>query len=224
MSKQNKRNHTRPGRKGPKRGKARGKPDIMRNPSKDIIPYRFATNVDYVYTYLNATAIPGFYDWVLKGNGLYDPDIAIGGNSAYGLNEMSAIYDSYKVLGSTIKVTAINLDVSNPAHLAVIPTQFSASFAAAQQDGILHHPKARAITVDRYDGARVLKNACSTAIAMDVKDVDDIGFQAVLTADPVHLWYWHVVTWNNGGAAANIELTLEIKYKVMFSVPHPMTI
>lgn len=194
------------------------------NPRTMVVPYQYHTTMPYAYTWLNNTGAPGFYDWVMKGNGLYDPDVAVGGNSAYGLNELAVVWTSYKVLGSRVKVTVVNLDSSNPVNVIIVPTQTSNAFAAAQQDGLLHHPRARNMLVDRYDGSKSLTNAATTAMARNVKDVDDEGFQAAMNADPVHLWYWHVITWNNGGAASNCELKLEVFYDTVFSNPYPMTV
>jgi hypothetical protein len=170
----------------------------------------------YVYSWTNATAAPGFYDWVLKGNALFDPDIAIGGNSAYGLDEIAHLYGFYKVLRSTMTVTITALD-ANPVQCVVIPATFSASFAAAQQDGLLVHPKGRHKTISQYNGTRSLSNRMDTATVMCVRDIDDVGFQADTGADPSHLWYWHVVTWNNDGDAVNCEVLVRIAYDVVFS-------
>ena len=187
-------------------------------------PYNLRLNMPYVYTWANATGAPGFFDWVLRGNGLFDPDTSIGGNSAYQLNELHTLYSYYKVLGSSISVDIVNLDTTNPLQVAIIPTPYSSGFAAAQQDGVIVHPRSRRMMVDRYNGVKRLSHRMSTNEALNVRDIDDIGFQAACTADPTHQWYWHVVTWNNGGAAANCEIKLTITFDAIFFGPKAGTI
>ena len=155
---------------------------------------------------------------------MFDPDTAIGGNSAYGLNELHALYSYYKVISSTIMVDVVNLDTSNPAHVAIIPTPYSSAFAAAQQDGVIVHPRSKRMMVDRYDGTKRVQHQMQTNEAMNVRDIDDIGFQAACTADPTHQWYWHVVSWNNGAAAANMEMKLTMFFDAIFFGPKAHTI
>jgi hypothetical protein len=196
---------------------------MMKNPFSTIFPPNYYTVMPYVYTWTNATGAPGFYDWVIKGNGLYDPDTSIGGNSAYGLNEMAGVYNFYKVLSSTITVTVTAKD-DNPVQLSIVPTTFVNGFSAAQQDGVMVHPKAKHKVISQYNGSKTLTNRMSTATIHSVRDIDDIGFQATLIADPTHLWYWHVVTWNNDGDAANCEVMVSIRYETIFSSPYAYTV
>jgi hypothetical protein len=199
-------------------------PDTVTNVGTNIVPTNFRTTMPYGYTWLNATAIPGFYDWVIRGNSCYDPDFAIGGDTCYGFDQMMAVWTHYKVLGSKIKVTCVNLDGTNPVNLVIIPTISSASYAAAQQDGLLNHPRAISCTVDRYDGSKVLSNSATTARVNGVKDLDDVGWSGDSTHNPTHEWFWHVIAFNNGGAAANCELKIQVLYDTLFTNAYPYNV
>lgn len=198
---------------------------IVRNPSANIVPLRFRTAMPYIYTWDNTTADPGYYDWILLGNGLWDPDTALGGNSATGLNELANVWANYRVIGSRIKVTVINRDASNVCYAAVIPTQQSSAYAVGQKTGLMLLPRTKSMTVALYDGSKSITNSASTSIIRDVKDIDDVGFAAACNADPAHLWYWHVVTWNSGGGnAANCVIKVEILYDTIFHNPYAFTV
>jgi len=178
----------------------------------------------YGYTWLNATAIPGFYDWVIRGNSIYDPDVSLGGDSCYGTDQVAACWQLYKVIGSRIKMTVVNLDATNPVNVILIPNCSSASYAAAQQDGLLNHPRAKNVMVDRYDGAKKLSSTMTTVQAFAVKDVDDVGFSSAFNANPSHLWYWHIISYNNAGVASNCEMRMEVWYDTILTEPYPMNV
>jgi hypothetical protein len=197
---------------------------LLTNPTKSIVPYNYRTTMTYGYTWLNNTAIPGFYDWVIRANSVYDPDVALGGDSAYGTDQIKAMWQMYRVIGSRIKISVVNLDATNPVNVVLIPNASSAAYAAAQQDGLLNHPRAKNMMVDRYDGSKCLSHTMTTTQAFGVRDVDDIGFSAAFNADPSHIWYWHIVSFNNAGVAANCELRLEVWFDTICSEPYPMNV
>jgi hypothetical protein len=178
----------------------------------------------YAYAWTNTTGIPGFYDWIMLGNGLWDPDTAVGGNSAFGLAELMNVWTKTKVLASTCQLEITNLDSSHPVHVAIVPWGYSGAFAAANQEGILVNPKAKSTTATVYDGTVRLSNSATTSTIKAVKDLGDIGFEGTSAADPTHKWYWHVVSWNDAGVAANVEFVLKIQYDTILFEPYAFTV
>jgi hypothetical protein len=173
----------------------------------------------FVETWDNTTGVPGFYDWVLRGNSIYDPDFALSADSVYGLAPMAALYTHYKVLSSTISVAVRNNDTDDPVNVAIIPASFSASFAAANQDGVMVHPLCRSTSVSLNDGVKTLRHSALSTVMFDVKDLDSVNFRSECTTNPATQWYWHVVTFNNAGVASDCEMRVTMVYDTIFSGP-----
>lgn len=189
-------------------------------PRRSGVPFKMRVKLHYWYNWNDTTANPGFYDWVIKGNGLYDPDTAIGGDSVYGLDEYAAIYSYYKVYGSTCSVCTWGYDSSNSQSTVIIPTDTSSVFTAANWPSMFGASRAsRPSYSGLYDSVKYTYNRAGTTTVCGVKDVDDVGFQAATNADPTHLWYWHIVSQPIVAAAAKAVKMLHIVYDVEFFSP-----
>jgi hypothetical protein len=188
--------------------------------SKPGVPLVMRVTLHYSYAYKDTTANPGLYDWVMKGNGMYDPDIAIGGYSATGLDNYANLYTRYKVLGSTCKLTHWTCDNINMNIACIIPTKSSTSIADAGSKSYLGLSRASASSVSCcYGQPKILVNSATTADMLGIKDLDDEGLTADTAADPTHLWYWHVVTVPCLAAANAVYKLVEIAYDVVFMQP-----
>lgn len=188
---------------------------MMVNPERgSFMPAVLRTRLRFAESWDNTTAIPGFYDWVIRGNSIYDPDYALSADSCYGLAAMAGIYTSYKVLASSIRVTVTNNDDDDPVNCAIVPAVFPDSFAAANQDGLLVHPLAKHMSVSKLSGGKTLQHMMMSHKMFNVSNLDSVNFSALFTANPATIWYWHVVTWNNAGTASDCEMLVSVTYDV----------
>lgn len=185
---------------------------IMINPERGLVPLVFRTHFSFVESWDNTTAAPGFYDWVLRGNSIYDPDFALSADSAYGLAAMASLYLNYKVLSSQVTVTVVNNSDADPVNVSIIPSRFSASFDVGNKDGIMVHPRAKKCTVSKLSGGKTISHSASSCSMFNVSDLDSVNFSSEFTTNPASCWYWHVVTWNNAGNASDCEMLLSISY------------
>jgi len=195
---------------------------IMRSNGSNgkAIPYRIKVPLHYWYLWNDTTANPGFYDWVIKGNDLYDPDVALGGDSAYGLDEYAALYKYYKVTGSRCEVLTWGYDGNNMQSVAIIPNDSSSAFTAANFPSIWGSSLAsRPAFGSLYTQPSRCSLRCTTAKITGVKDIDDVGFQAATNASPTHLWYWHVVGSPLVAAAAKSVKLVHVVYEAEFFSP-----
>ena len=76
-------------------------------PNKNICKHRYADQCSIVYT-----GSSGMITHSFSANGLYDPNLAVGGHQPMGFDEQMAIYDHYCVLGAKITVNNITTLVS----------------------------------------------------------------------------------------------------------------
>jgi len=197
---------------------------LMSNPeSLSLVPYAFYTHSRFVETWDNTTGAPGFYDWVLRGNSVYDPDFALSADSCYGHDAMAQLYTQYKVHASTVKVTIVNNDDDDPVNVAVVPTGFSNSFSAANQDGVTVHPLAKNMVVSKLSGGKTLVHTAKSTKLFGVRDLDSVNFRSEMTTNPATAWYWHVVTYNNAGSASDCEMRVEVIYDVEYTSPAAFT-
>jgi len=188
--------------------------------SKPGVPLMMRVTLHYSYAYKDTTANPGLYDWVMKGNGMYDPDVAIGGYSATGLDNYANLYTRYKVLGSTCKLTHWTNDTLNMNIACIIPTKSVTSIADAGSKSYLGLSRASASSCSTPGApACVVVNSAKTADMLGIRDLDDEGLTADTAADPTHLWYWHVVTVPTLASAASVYKLVEIAYDVVFMQP-----
>lgn len=197
-----------------------------------MIPERFFTTARYRY-YWKAGAAGygdyGFYDWIIRGNSIYDPDYSFGGESCLGLAEIAYLYQKYKVYSATLRVHAVNNDVDDPISVTVIPWEYSGSVAYTQNNAIRGMPLAKSMVVANQAGQNALTYSMRTATIKGVHNLDDAGFAADMTHDPSHEWYFHIIISNGKqtgpttGTALNTDMWLEVDYHVEFSNHYAMT-
>lgn len=177
-------------------------------------PENFVTTLRYSYRY-NVTAAQ-FYDWKHRGNSIFDPDAAVGGESIMGITALAAMYTRYHVLGSGIKVTVVNNDTDDPVTVTVYPTETTASYTAANGNSVMSIPNSKTITVANQQGQGQIYHYASTRKVFGLKAVNDVGFQAAFGSDPTHIWYWHIVI-NNHHALTDLAcvVLVQIDYRTV---------
>jgi hypothetical protein len=216
-------NNRRRARRAPKRNRRMRPPPssnrVITNPSGYLVPLRFRTTESFTETWLNNTAIPGYYDWVIRGNSTYDPDYALSADSCAGHDALATIYSDYKVISSRITVTISNTDATNPTICIIIPATFSVSFGVASVDAQSSYPRARHMLVSSADGSKSLRSSMQSRIMFDVKDLDSVNFRSVYNTNPATQWFWHVITSNNAGVASTCEMLVHVDYFVEWSSP-----
>jgi len=188
------------------------------------IPFSQRVPLQYWYLWNDTTANPGFYDWVICGNNPYDPDTALGGDSAYGLDEYAGIYNYYKVHRSSVEVTTWGYDGNNLQSTVIIPNDASTAYTAANFPSILGSSKAsRPSYGSLYTGPTKTTARATTSAIAGVKDVDDVGFQAATNASPSHLWYWHIIGQPLVAAAAKSVKLLHVVFDTEFFSPKQLS-
>lgn len=135
----------------------RGKPRRTINPrsttlltsfnAKSPFPQKFYTKTVYEDVYTLSVGTSGVLGSIQRMilNGLYDVDETGGGHQPYGFDQITAIYDRYKVKSAMVEITAFDPEgidtvsvctmVTNPAHVSDSIAGLSPSVVAERQMG-----------------------------------------------------------------------------------------
>lgn len=132
---------------------------------------------------------------VFRGNSMFDPDQSGAGAQPVGFDELSALYKSYRVIGSSIKATLLP-----PSEVVlqcgVCPILASGS-PVADIDAMKGNAYGKyAVVCNRQPNQSTVTNYLSTEQALGlakgtVKFDSDLG--AVTTASPSTEWFWEVM-------------------------------
>ena len=126
----------------------------------------------------------------------FDIDPTVGGTTMAGFNELAALYLSYRVKSSRIKVELANTSPDSIVNLTVVPrntdpgaTPTSGSIIAAREQ-----PYAKNKTSPPLGGPLVTITSTMSTKKMfgnPMTDFDD-NFAALVTTVPVNNWFWWV--------------------------------
>jgi hypothetical protein len=179
-------------------------------------PYYMPEKLFHTMTYTSdwhETTAGGFIDWVYRGNSIWDPQFAVGGESAYGEAAMAGIYLYWKVLSSRITVIYGNED-ADTVTIAIVPTALSTSLT--DKEDITAMPRCKyALSNAGAAPARVV-NSMATAPMLGMQGYDENGLTGVhASGDPTNVWFWHVVFSNTTAQAFNGHVRLKEEFDVM---------
>jgi len=159
-----------------------------------------------------------FANQIYRGNSIFDPDLTGVGHQALGHDQWATLYEAYRVLSSTITVTATSQDTAEPLLLVVVPTEEGSIIDSGNPDTYCESPNAR----HRYLAVRVgmdsstINHSMTTAQMLGIRRLDS-GFDeaALFGSNPSSnaSWYWHVYCGVRSGTP-NLEVHVKITYTV----------
>jgi hypothetical protein len=159
------------------------------------------------------TTAAGFVDWTYRGNSIWDPQFAAGGESAYGEAAMAGIYLYWKVLSSKIMIEVGN-EAGDSITCALVPTALSTELTDKEDITSMPHSTYR---MGNAGGPIIrLSNSADTPAMLGMRSYDENGLTGVhASGDPTNCWYWHFVLSNTTAAALDAHIRLRIEYQVM---------
>lgn len=86
---------------------------------------------------LNPGAVGTIASKAWTANGLFDPEVAVGGHQPMGFDEMAALYNHYTVVGCTMQLTMVN---QAGANLTLAVNVFPSSSAPANMQDMVELP------------------------------------------------------------------------------------
>jgi hypothetical protein len=163
---------------------------------------------------------PGFLDYVLRLNSLFDPDFSGGGHQPKGFDQLAVLYNRYRVYDTHWRIFLSPAVVGAPPKLvAVVPTNATGLFANVDAAAEAYKAQTGVITDARpaYISGSVhlpLLNGKTQAQYA----ADDLT-SAVVTADPSEALALHIVLQNLTGLAENINVFVQLHYECEFFDP-----
>ena len=175
----------------------------------------------YEYTSLTLTSTYKTF----RGNGAYDPDVAIGGHQPLAYDQLAALYSKYYVHGSRIEISVMNnQDPGAVTHLnktitLVCYPSVRATPVSNGMANLIEQPYAQRVQTSPVLTAGARKN-----LSMQYRNTSEVfgssstdqDFKAEVTATPAKEWFWVIWAGCEGQEPINISLTVKIYYDVTF--------
>lgn len=162
------------------------------------------------------TATPSSYN-VYRGNGAYDPDTTLGGESAAEFNTWSILYNTHTVLASKITLTIMNNSTSSSCIVGCWPSITAIGGAYDLGDVYAQpHVKYAIMPVAPSSDVRYIRNYMGTKriYGRHVREQLDEDFSSTGGNVPLNQWYWNISSTSLGGGTAqlNTRIIVQIKY------------
>lgn len=152
-------------------------------------------------------------------NGITDIDPIESGFRPLGFDQWAQLYKRYKVLGSSISINYV-IQGAEDVDLVLYPAndiQIAVSAIAARQKRFAKHKIITNGVTAVLQGK--LRNYISTR-KMEAGSTDSINFHGSNTANPLRLFYWHILTQNIiDGETLNGVVDIRLTYYVKWFQP-----
>lgn len=157
-------------------------------------------------------------------NSLYDPDRTNVGHQPMFFDQLSAVYNRYRVLGAKLTVTflpnALNQDETSSGGPWIVGVTGSsnANFTSNTYSGIVEDSNAKSGMIgDRQGGPNKLTLTQTYSPSRDLGfTADDDTISAVVTANPAQQYYAHCWMTSNLGANNSVKIMVKIEFRAEF--------
>jgi len=173
--------------------------------------------LDYCESF-NLTSITNVSDQEFIGNSCYQPYPS--GHQPLGYDQFSAFYQAYRVYASGIDVY-LQSQSAAVEQFAIIPSGDSTIYGTGNVTNAVESNRSK-LSIMTAQGAAAagikLKHYATTReiLGLVKTEIEDSALAAVVTTNPVRLWYWHVVIFTPALTTVNCALTVKLRYYVQF--------
>lgn len=164
-------------------------------PGMSPLPPRLKTQFTYS-NYNNCTGTLGTaYNYVIRGNGPYDPNQTSQGLQPNGWDDMAAFYNKCTVLSSRIECWVANTEAV-PINLCLAPQPTASVGTNYIFDNYHQMPASKFTVLSISQGGNNVKHLVShmgTKQMVNLNPVTEEGCSSSFGANPAIQWYWHIV-------------------------------
>lgn len=164
-------------------------------PGRNPVPNRLKTQFTYS-GYNNCTGTLGAaYNFVVRGNGPYDPNQTATGAQPNGWDNMGAFYNKCTVLGSKIECWVSNTDAV-PINFCLAPQSTASVGTNYTFDTYFQMPNARFGCVGIASGGnniKYYKSYMTSKTMLNLNAVTEEDCSSSFASTPAIQWYWHMV-------------------------------
>lgn len=191
---------------------------IIRQPS--AVPDRLFVKLRYREE-LSWTQISGLTGVnVYRGNSLFDPDLTGTGGQPYFFDQWAALYDRYRVIGSSIKVNNMlnNANVYNGL-VTVVPLNTSSVLPTSEEYEESPYARTTMLKATNAGGWGKVSHYMSTAKIRGIRKqavMDEDSYASLTSTNPGTTWFWHVVNRVPGQSTQSNIQDITLTYYVIF--------
>lgn len=148
-------------------------------------------------------------DVLMSGNGLFDPEVGVGGSTPLGYAAYASLYNNYRCFASAIKTTLFSSSTTIPLTTItqwIIPSTDVTPLALGVE-WFMSQKYCKYALQNLYKGNPIVKNYMSTQKLWGVNKgtvMDDEIYSADVASLPANQWYWHCC-FQQGLQATNFE-------------------
>lgn len=185
---------------------------------------KFYGKLRYGQTAINlagGTSQVGYYTFT--ANGLFDPSISGGSLQPAGFVQIMGIYEHYRVVYATAKMTITN-NSTTPVMVGLVVSDAPA-LTSVDPANNLEGPYANWVNLEpatAYGATKTLCTRLSMAKYFGVKNVDDNVYRGDVLSNPVEQVYFMIKSFAIKGGATDIFINAVIEYSAIFTEPREM--
>lgn len=206
----------------PKRGKGFKKRRAMRK-SKGVLstvgkslsplPQRYITKMKYMET-ITTSALG---DFQFRLNSIYDPNFTGVGHQPYGFDQLSAIYNRYRVISCGYRIASMNVVSGNGVRLGAVAA--NEVMPIANFDVLGELPRAKYVNQAQTSDIVVLKGKSYLPSLMGrtkAQYMADDRYQAEVSTNPAEGAVLNLYTATSAGVGVSRELQVLLEFTVEF--------
>jgi len=173
---------------------------------------------------LTSVITTGAFSYVFRGNSVFDPDFTSTGGQPANFDDYAALFNQYRVHGSTIKVHVLpTTSGTEPTMWVIGPRHISTSVTLATQMDFAAQPYSRAGLFNIYRAGApdsVFTMSMTTPKFQGLSAAEFAGrddLTALVSTNPAEGWFWHVTATNvDLSVTSELAIMVELVYDVEF--------
>jgi len=212
------RRHKRYKKRGTKYRKALSKPVIDRMPGNGFADAMFV-KLKYVDRVPISSVAVSYAPYVFRGNSVFDPDQSLGGHQPLYYDQYAAIYEKYRVIGSSIRLDVINTSGASALYYVCEPNTDVSTYTSVPQ--LLEQSRAyspKIVPIAQRVPSRFTRYATTRGVLglTKAQSMDD-DYCSTVGANPTQQWFWNLLFQSmDGTTVVGAEMMVKIVYYVQF--------